>query len=218
MNIFMKRLTAFCMTIMLLLSLTACSGGAGREDAGSLSKNENTANENGGNTVNNNILVVYFSATGTTKSLAEDAANILHADLYEIVPEEPYTEADLAYYTDGRADREQKDSAARPAISGSVKNMAQYDTVLLGYPIWHGQAPRIISTFLESDDFSGKSILPFCISHSSDIGSSAASLHSLAPEAEWLEGRRFAADTPREDIAAWLDAMGITPARINALD
>ena len=95
-------------------------------------------------------LVVYFSCTGTTKPLAEYAAEILGADLYEIVSEEPYTEADLAYYTKGRADREQNDPDSRPAISGSVDNMDQYETIVIGYPIWHGQAPRIISTFLES--------------------------------------------------------------------
>ena len=85
----------------------------------------------------------------------------MNADLYEIIPEDPYTEEDLAYYTDGRADQEQNNPDARPAISGEVENMAQYDVVLLGYPIWHGQAPRIISTFLESYDLSGKTIVPF---------------------------------------------------------
>ena len=105
------------------------------------------------------ILVAYFSATGTTRPLAEYAAEILDADLYEIVPEDPYTEADLDYYTGGRADQEQNDPSARPAISGSVENMADYDVVFLGYPIWHGQPPRIISTFLESYDFTGKTIL-----------------------------------------------------------
>ena len=89
-----------------------------------------------------------FSCTGTTGQLAEYAAEILGADLYEIKPEDPYTaEEDLAYNTNGRADQEQNDPSARPAISGSVENMEKYDTVLIGYPIWHGQAPRIISTF-----------------------------------------------------------------------
>ena len=105
--------------------------------------------------------------------IAEYAADSLNAALYEIVPEIPYTDADLAYYTGGRADKEQNDDSARPAISGEVSGMREYDTIILGYPIWHGQAPRIISTFLESYDFSGKTIVPFCTSHSSGIGSSA---------------------------------------------
>ncbi len=154
------------------------------------------------------ILVVYFSATGTTKPLAEYAAEILNADIYEIVPEEPYTEADLAYYTNCRADQEQNDPSARPEISGSVENMEDYDIIVLGYPIWHGQAPRIISTFLESYDFSGKTVIPFCTSHSSGIGSSADNLHSLCPDSTvWAEGRRFEAETSRSTIEEWLDRM-----------
>ncbi len=153
-------------------------------------------------------LVVYFSATGTTKLLAEYAAEILNADLYELVPENPYTEADLAYYTNSRADQEQNDSSARPAISGSVENMEKYDTIILGYPIWHGQAPRIINTFLESYDFSGKTIVPFCTSHSSGIGSSADNLHDLCSDStKWMEGKRFEAETSRETIAEWLKNM-----------
>ena len=121
--------------------------------------------------------------------MAENAAEILNANLYEIVPEDPYTEEDLAYYTNGRADQEQNDASARPAISGGVENMEKYDTIILGYPIWHGQAPRIISTFLESYDFSGKTIVPFCTSHSSGIGSSADNLHALCSDSvNWLDG------------------------------
>lgn len=149
-------------------------------------------------------LVVYFSCTNTTKTLAEYAADILGADIYEIVPAVPYTEADLAYYTDGRADREQNDPSVRPAISGSVENMSDYDTIILGYPIWHGQAPRIISTFLESYDFSGKTIVPFCTSHSSGMGSSADDLHSLC-SAEWKDGKRFGGGASRNEIETWLN-------------
>ena len=154
------------------------------------------------------ILVVYFSATGTTEPLAEYAAEILNADLYEIVPEDPYTEADLAYYTNGRADQEQNDPTARPAISGEIENMEEYDTIVLGYPIWHGQAPRITSTFLESYDFSGKTMIPFCTSHSSGIGSSADNLHELCSDSvNWLEGKRFEAGTTKEAMEIWLESM-----------
>ncbi len=158
------------------------------------------------------MLVAYFSATGTTKPLAEYTADILHADLYEIVPEVPYTDADLAYYTNGRADKEQADSSARPAISGSVENIQDYDVIFLGYPIWHGQAPRIISTFLESYDFTGKTIVPFCTSHSSGIGNSDTSLHTLAPNANWLEGRRFAGGTTRGTMEDWIQGLHLPAA------
>ena len=210
----MKRFAALFLTL-LSFSLAACSNSTGQKDTDISSKNESTKEESGDNTVNNekntsnDILVVYFSATGTTKPLAEYAAEILNADIYEIVPSDPYTEEDLAYYTNGRADKEQNDPSARPAISGSVSDMDKYNTVILGYPIWHGQAPRIINTFLESYDFSGKTILPFCTSHSSGIGSSDTNLHTLAENAKWLDGRRFAAGTGREEIAGWLEEMDI---------
>ena len=159
--------------------------------------------------VGGKTLVAYFSATNTTRPLAEYAADILSAGLYEIVPEDPYTDADLAYYTNGRADREQNDASARPAISGSVENMADYDVIFLGYPIWHGQAPRIISTFLESYDLTGKTIVPFCTSHSSGIGSSDTNLHSLASSANWLAGRRFAGGTTHIAMEDWISGLDL---------
>lgn len=211
------------LTFILLCSLAACNGKEEKSETETPSNSIPPATENEDSSMNNEenttngTLVVYFSATGTTKPLAEYAADILDADIYEIVPDDPYTEEDLAYYTNGRADREQNDSSARPAISGSVENMEQYDTILLGYPIWHGQAPRIISTFLESYDFSGKTILPFCTSHSSGIGTSDTNLHSLAKNANWLDGRRFAGGTTKEEIAAWLDEMKITTVKTTSV-
>ena len=160
--------------------------------------------------VSTKTLVVYFSCTGTTELVAEYITEILGADSYQIVPEDPYTETDLAYYTNGRADQEQNDPDVRPAISGGVENMDEYDTIILGYPIWHGQAPRIISTFLESYDFSGKTIVPFCTSHSSGIGSSADNLHVLCADSTlWIDGRRFEAGTSKEIIGEWLGSEGI---------
>ena len=160
--------------------------------------------------VSTKTLVVYFSCTGTTELVAEYITKILGVDIYEIVPENPYTEADLAYYTNGRADQEQNDPDARPTISGGVENMDEYDTIILGYPIWHGQAPRIISTFLESYDFSGKMIVPFCTSHSSGIGSSASNLHSLCAESvEWRDGKRFESGVSKESVQKWIEEIGI---------
>ena len=206
----MKKIAAVFMTLMILLGLSACGSNAKQKESGKSINNKATTQEKeivkNEDNETNNILVAYFSATGTTKTLAGYAAEYLNADLYEIVPKQPYTDEDLAYYTGGRADKEQNDPSIRPAISGSVENMEKYDTILLGYPIWYGQAPRIISTFLESYDFSGKTILPFCTSHSSDIGSSDTDLHSLAANANWLKGKRFASDTSKEIIKKWLDS------------
>ena len=155
-------------------------------------------------------LVVVFSCTGNTRTLAEYAAEILSADLYEIEAEQPYTEADLAYYTGGRCDREQDDPSVRPAISNLPESIDQYDTIIIGHPIWHGQAPMIIRTFLECYDFSGKTLVTFCTSASSGLGSSAKNLYPLVPDTiTWLESRRFPASATKDDLAAWLNSIGL---------
>lgn len=156
---------------------------------------------------NKKTLVVYFSQSGTTKRLAEFAADILNADIYEIIAAKPYTEQDLAYYTNGRADQEQSNSSTRPTISGEIKNIEEYDRIILGFPIWHSQAPKIIITFLESYDFSGKTILPFCTSHSSPIGSSASNLHKYTTSAtSWLEGKRFDGETSKKELEDFINS------------
>lgn len=213
----MKRNIALCVTLIFLVCLAACIGAVIQSseqptDTPPVDETDGTEDKNEGEIMNDKILVAYFSATGTTESLAKYVAEILGADIYEIVPGVPYTDEDLAYYTNGRADREQNDPTARPAISGSVENMERYDTVLIGYPIWHGQAPRIISTFLESYDFEGKTLVPFCTSHSSGIGSSGTNLHTLCPNATWLDGKRFSADTSKSEMEIWLDSIGINKA------
>lgn len=152
-------------------------------------------------------LVVYFSCTGTTKGLAEAVAEELNADLYEIVPEEPYTSEDLDYHDDdSRSTKEMDDPSSRPAISGSVENMEQYDRIILGYPIWWGEAPRVVSTFVESYDLSGKTIIPFCTSGGSGIGSSADALETLAGNGTWLDGKRFDGSESGEDV---IKSLGI---------
>ena len=150
------------------------------------------------------VIVVYFSRTGNTKPLAEYIADELKADVYEIQAKIPYTDDDIKYYTNCRADREQADPTARPEIAGELPDLSGYDTVFLGYPIWHGQAPKIIYTFLESVDLDGKLIVPFCTSGSSPIGSSATNLHALASGAEWNAGKRFAAGTSKAEIVQWV--------------
>ncbi len=156
-----------------------------------------------------NILVVYFSATNNTKGVAEKIAEAAGADIYAITPAVPYTSADLDYNTECRANKEQNDDSARPEISGTVENMDKYDTVFIGYPIWWGQAPKIMYTFMESYDFSGKTVIPFCTSGSSPIGSSAENMQSLASGADWLDGRRFSAGASSDDVSAWVRSLGL---------
>ncbi len=156
----------------------------------------------------NRILVAYFSATGSTRGVAEHIADIVGADLFEIAPEEPYTGADLDYRdASSRASREQDDPAARPAIHGEVEDMGQYGVVFLGYPIWHGQAPKIISTFLEGCDLSGKTVIPFCTSGGSGIDGSEGALNALAPQARWRNGERFGAGASREAVKDCVDGL-----------
>ena len=156
------------------------------------------------------VLVVYFSATNTTKGVAENLAEGLGADIYEIVPENPYTDADLNYNDDNsRTTIEMNDPSVRPSISGSVENMDQYDVIFLGYPIWWGQAPRIINTFVETYDFNGKTIIPFCTSGGSGMGSSATNLHDATSGATWLDGMRFSGSVSVSELVEWADGLGI---------
>ncbi len=159
------------------------------------------------------VLVAYFSNTGSTENIAKHLEAILDADLYRITPEVPYTAADLNYNDSNcRANREQNDDSARPAVSGALPNLADYDTVFLGYPIWHGQAPKILYTFLERGEFGGKTIVPFCTSGSSGIGSSAANLRASASDANWLEGQRFGGGASRDTVEAWINGLNLPAA------
>ena len=156
------------------------------------------------------VLVAYFSATNTTKGVAEHIADGLQADLYEIVPEEPYTDADLNYNdNNSRTTIEMNDPDARPAISGSIENMEEYEVVFLGYPIWWAEAPRIINTFLESYDFSGKTIVPFCTTGGSGVGSSAINLEQFTGGATWLDGKRLNGGDSQDTVMEWVYGLGL---------
>lgn len=234
----MNRIMAVLFTILMAVSVTACGGSteAAEPAEESVSDAENAAEsvideDPQGNIVtedlsependtaetepedeadDNKILVAYFSATNTTEGVAETIADMISADLYEIMPEEPYTEEDLNYNDKStRATVEMNDSTARPSISGSVENMEQYDIVFIGYPIWWGDVPRIVSTFAESYDFSGKTIIPFCTSGSSGIGSSASHLEASTEGAVWLSGTRFSGSSSRDEIEEWVNGLGL---------
>ena len=135
-------------------------------------------------------LIAYFSASGVTARAAKEMAAATGADLYEIRPAEPYTDADLNWMDKkSRSTIEMKDPACRPAIAGGVQDMAQYDTVLIGFPIWWYVEPRIVDTFLESYDFSGKMLIPFATSGGSGIGKAEKSLQAHCPAASWAKGQ-----------------------------
>lgn len=154
------------------------------------------------NSEESKILVVYFSATGTTKVIAEAIADEACADIFEIVPAQPYSEADLNYNDDScRANKEQNDSSARPEISDNIEYFAQYDTIIIGHPIWWGIEPRIIDTFMESYDFSGKNVAHFCTSGGSGISSSDSNLQAYCSDSNWLGSKRF---FDKSEVSDWL--------------
>ncbi|MBR7175206.1 MAG: flavodoxin [Clostridia bacterium] len=152
---------------------------------------------------NAKVLVIYFSTDDTVKAVARTAAAAMEADVFEIVPEQPYTDADLAYYTNCRADKEQNDSSARPGIAAWPESLEQYNVIFIGYPIWHGQAPKILYTLLEGVDVAGKTIVPFCTSASSGAGSSASNLEKITDGAAWLKARRIDNHSTAEQIQSW---------------
>jgi flavodoxin len=158
-----------------------------------------------------NTLIVYFSRTGNTKSAAETISKVTGGTLYEITPAQAYTDEDIDYNnSSSRTTIEQNDKSVRPQISGTIENWQQYTTVYIGYPIWWGQEPRIMDTFAESYDFTGKTVIPFCTSASSSIGSSDTDLKSLASnKGTWTAGKRLTAQSSETEIKSWITELGI---------
>ena len=153
-------------------------------------------------------LVAYFSASGVTKQMAEKLADATNADLFEIVPEVPYTEADLDWQNaKSRSSVEMKDPACRPAIASKVEDMAQYERVYVGFPVWWYREPSIIDTFMESYDFTGKEVIPFASSGLSGIGDSGANMQKLAQGAKVAGGKRFPNTVKKDELKKW--AQGV---------
>lgn len=154
-------------------------------------------------------LVAYFSATGATKRLAEAIADAAQADLFEIVPETPYTDADLNWQNSkSRSSIEMGDKAFRPAVASHVEDIDRYDTILVGFPIWWYVAPTIVNTFLEAYDLSGKTVVPFATSGMSLMGNTNAELEPSCPGAKLIEGKRFGYANEKE-ITSWLGSLGL---------
>ena len=182
----MRKLIALLLCLLIIL-------------AGCTKKNDNPGKDDFGD---NGTIVVYFSATGNTEKVAEMIAEIVEGKLVEINPAEPYKPEDLVY-TDCRSLREQNDPSVRPEIVDDI-SLEGCTVLYLGYPIWYGQAPRILDTFAESHDLTGISVIPFCTSDSSDIGTSADRLAELAGSGNWVQGKRFPEHTDRESVEAWI--------------
>lgn len=154
------------------------------------------------------FLVAYFSASGVTAKTAKTLAKSIGADLYEITPETPYTHADLDWRDKhSRSSVEMNDPASRPAITGSVTDIGQYDTVFVGFPIWWYVAPTIINTFLESYDFSGKTIVPFATSGGSGMGKTNEKLAPSCPGAILAKGKMLNGMVSEHELKAWVESL-----------
>ncbi len=226
----MKRLISILTAGLLVFELTACSGNsapsgsdssvmqetkaAETEASVNASEEQTTVSESDESSqdtlsgTGKDVLVVYFSATGTTKGVAEMIADVTDGDLYEIKPVQEYTSDDLNWNDqNSRSTKEQDDPSIRPAIGSDTVSLSGYKTVYIGYPIWWGEEPRIMDTFVESYDFTGITMIPFCTSASSGIGRSGTNLEENAGSGNWLEGKRFGADASKEEVDSWISGL-----------
>ena len=193
-----KKIVLSLLVLLALFTITGCG-----------TKNETTNNSNSNNSSNeikenSKSVVLYFSATGTTKSIAERIATQSNSDIIEIIPKEKYKSEDLNYNSDCRANREQNDSKARPEIENTI-DITKYDTIYLGYPIWWGTNPKIILTLLDKYDFTGKTIIPFCTSGSTGISNSVGDLRNYNSKLNIKDGKRFSSNDSDDVIKDFIN-------------
>lgn len=206
----MKKLTALLMGLVLMLNLFALAGLAETETAVPAADPETT--EEATATEEGKTLVVYFSATGNTETAANYIAEATGADIFVLEPVEPYTSDDLRWTDENSRvvyEHDNPDARAVELVASTVGNWDDYDTVFIGYPIWWGIAAWPVDTFVQANDFTGKTVIPFCTSASSGLGDSGELLAEMAGTGEWLEGVRFSSRVTEEDVQAWLDELAL---------
>lgn len=231
-----RKLIAICLIGVMVMGLLAGCGGKQSQSASASStqsdksETENTDTAENMETVSNlaessdvadasdtmknegKVLVVYYSATGTTKDVAQNLAKVTDGDLFEIEPVEPYTDDDLDWNnSDSRVSKEHDDESLRDVelVSTSVENWEAYDTVYIGYPIWWGIAAWPVNNFVKANDFTGKTVIPFCTSASSEIGDSGNLLEEMTGTGNWKEGNRIRGDASEDDISTWINELGL---------
>ena len=217
----MKKLTSILLVLVLIVSFAACSDKSdnGSETAtqsptvsGSAQPENEAQNDGSNGAAKGKILVVYYSATGSTKAVAKTVADTVGADLFEITPVDPYTSDDLNWSNDNsRVSVEHNDESKRnvPLTKVTPDNWADYDTVFVGYPIWWGIAAWPVNDFIKENDFTGKTVIPFCTSASSGIGRSGKLLSDMASTGKWLDGERFSSSASQSQIDEWINSLGI---------
>ncbi len=217
----MKKLTSILLALVLVFSFAACSNNS---DKGASTANSTTSasadaqstdessDNNTNSSLNSKILVVYYSATGSTKGVAETIANTAGADLFEITPVDPYTSDDLNWTNDNsRVSVEHNDESKRdvPLTKTTPDNWADYDTVFIGYPIWWGIAAWPVNNFVTVNDFNGKTVIPFCTSASSGLGQSGELLAEMAGTGNWLDGERFSSGASSSNVESWVNGLDL---------
>lgn len=209
----MKKFTAILLALVLVLSFAACSNKTSSSESTSNETTlSTTAKPEENSTGSGKILVAYYSATGSTKAVAQTIASSTGADLFEITPVDPYTSADLTWSNDSsRVSIEHNDESKRdvPLTQTTPDNWSDYDTVFVGYPIWWGIAAWPVNNFIKGNDFSGKKVIPFCTSASSGLGQSGELLAQMAGTGDWQTGERFSSSVSSSDVEDWVNGLGI---------
>lgn len=217
----MKKITSILLALVLVFSFAACSNNSDNSastansttstPAGKQSTDESSDN-NTDSSSNSKILVVYYSATGSTKAVADTIADTTGADLFEITPVDPYTSDDLNWTNDNsRVSVEHNDESKRdvPLTKTTPDNWADYDTVFIGYPIWWGIAAWPVNNFVEGNDFTGKTVIPFCTSSSSGLGQSGDLLADMAGTGNWQDGERFSSGASSSKVESWVNGLDL---------
>ena len=216
-----QKLGSLLLAALMILSLVACGSKASNDTPAQTPSNDastpaqtpdDAAGDSDSTASGGKVLVVYYSASGNTKRVAEDIAEAAGGDLFEIVPTEVYTSDDLNWTnSDSRVSREHDDESLRdvPLTTTEVENWDDYDTVFIGYPIWWGIAAWPVDNFVKDNDFSGKTVIPFATSSSSGMGQSGTLLSEMAGTGDWQDGQRFRSNASQSDVADWVSGLGL---------
>lgn len=204
-------------TLLICFVFIGCESNSSNTEqsssTGNDTKSEPLSKDNENSTETGKVIVVYYSATGNTKTVANAIAEILDADTFELEPAQAYSDEDLNWTNEGsRVNKEHDDPDSRDIefVSTSVSDWESYDTVFIGYPIWWGTAAWPVDSFITANDFAGKKVIPFCTSTSSGIGQSGKLLAEMAGTGDWLEGERFSPDDSIENLQEWVNGLEIT--------
>lgn len=197
----MKKIAVSLLSVAMILALAAC---------GSSSDSKSTTTSKTDNQKESKAIVVYFSATGNTETVAKYIADDLNADTFQLTPKEPYTEEDLDWTVDeSRVNKEHENESLQsvPLEKATPDNWDEYDTVFIGYPIWWGEAAWPVNEFVKKSDFTGKTVIPFATSTSSGLGDSGSNLAKMAGAGTWKDGERFESGASKESVTDWVSSL-----------